>query len=191
MQSTTSPGFWRVADGTPVPAAEAYAAWGQAAYPVLTEVASQYHGWITYGDLGERVQRETGIRTRQLLTHWIGIVLAHVVHEAHRCGDAPLTALAVDRTGRVGSGYDLILKVAGQPVIEDDVVREDHAKFARYRCYQQFCLSMPPDGGVAVLTPPLAEARARAKVRETAAPPPTCATCFIQLPASGICDTCA
>jgi hypothetical protein len=192
MQSTATPGFWREDDGSPIPAAEAYEAWGRAAYPVLVEVASGYNGWITYGELGKRVQKDTGIYTRQLLTFWIGIVLAHVVHEAHRRGDAPLTALAADANGRVGSGYKLVLEVAGQDAIEDDDALEDHAAETRLLCYRQFCPNMPADGGTPTLTAPLAAIRARRKA-DVSEPPtaPTCPTCFMVLPVSGLCDTCA
>src|SRR5512142_1723319 len=68
----TSPGTWRVSDGSPVHFADAVAAWTSAAIPALECVARIYHATITYLDLGEQVQEQSGIRTRMLLMNWIG-----------------------------------------------------------------------------------------------------------------------
>lgn len=178
-----------MADESSVSAADAYEAWGQAAYPVLIAVAHEYDAYITYHDLGRKVQADTGIQTRQLLHFWIGKVLRHVVLEAHRRGDAPLTALVVDADERVGDGYKLVLELAGEPAIDDEAEREKHAARARLLCYRRYCPSLPADGGRPALTPKVA-ARARAKTRATEPVPVPCPACHLQLPMSGICDTC-
>jgi hypothetical protein len=50
-------------------------AWQQAARPIIESVARFYDETTTYGDLGKRVQAETGIHTKSLLQNWIGDVL--------------------------------------------------------------------------------------------------------------------
>lgn len=51
---------------------EATNEWAAVATEVLTEVASKYLGLITYADLAERVQEQTGLRTRAPYRSWIG-----------------------------------------------------------------------------------------------------------------------
>jgi hypothetical protein len=182
-------GYWREPDGAALTAKEAYDVWGNEAYPILSGVAHHYHAVITYGELAGEVQKATGVYTSAPFRRWIGKVLRRVVHRAHRQGDPPLTALVVHSTdGKVGEGYKAVLEVSGQPPIDDDLKREYHAASARLDCYRRFGAELPPGGGVPALAPRLHATVARR--RPAAAPPPSCPNCFIQLPATGVCDTC-
>ncbi|MFD4029077.1 hypothetical protein ACFWVP_00670 [Streptomyces sp. NPDC058637] len=171
-------------------AGEARERWAEEAYSVLTGVARTYHAVITYKELGEEVQERSGIRTKALLHNWIGSVLGKVVREAHRRGDPPLTALVVHTDdGMVGVGYREVLQIAGQPPLDGVEEREHHAAQARLDCYRKFGATIPPGGGRAALAPRYQAAVERRRVR-TAAPPPVCAGCFVQLPSTGVCDSC-
>ncbi|MCX4827617.1 MULTISPECIES: hypothetical protein [unclassified Streptomyces] len=164
--------------------------WGQTAYAVLVEVARTYHAVITYKELGREVQERSGIHTRALLHNWIGSVLGRVVREAHRRGDPPLTALVVHSDdGMVGEGYKEVLAVAGQPPVPGVLERERHAAEARLACYRRFGATLPPGGGVPALAPRHQAAIERQRAR-TVQPPAFCDGCFMQLPVTGICDSC-
>lgn len=180
--------YWRVADGGSVTAAEARELWAAAAYPVLVDVARTYHALITYKELAEKIQESTGIRTTALLHNWIGKVLSEVVREAHRRGDPPLTALVVrGDSGMVGEGYKEVLEVAGEPPVDDPAEREDHAARSRLACYRRFCPALPAHGGVPALAPRLQAAVDR---RRPEKPPQICLRCSMQLPSTGVCDSC-
>lgn len=184
-------GYWRSSDGSLVTGREAHEIWAREVYPLLADVASTYHAVITYKELGERAQEASGVRTSVLLHNWIGAVLGRVVREAHRCGDPPLTALVVHSDdGMVGDGYKEVLEVAGEPPAEDALERENHAAAARLACYRRFGAALPPGGGAPALAPRLQETIARRRSRSGGTPPRMCPTCFIQLPATGVCDAC-
>ncbi|MGW7444708.1 hypothetical protein [Kitasatospora sp. NPDC054795] len=185
--------YWRASDGAAVGASQAHIVWTRAAYPALVEVARRYHAVISYADLAEAVQEASGVRTRINQRHWIGKVLSLVILEAHRRGDPPLTALVVHATdGRVGPGYQEVLAVAGQPPVAAEMDREQHAAAARLACYRHFGADLPADGGTPALAP-----RLRASVERKAAavaapprPPAICPNCFLELPATRVCDSC-
>ena len=184
-------GYRRESDGSPVKAGEAHEIWADEAYPLLIGVACTYHAVITYKELAEKVQETSGIRTSALLHNWIGTVLGKVVRAAHRRGDPPLTALVVrGDNGMVGEGYKEVLRVAGKPPVEDVIEREHHAAEARLECYRRFGATLPPDGGRPALAPRLQATVERRRAREGGAPPRVCPTCFVQLPATGACDSC-
>ncbi|MEU0441969.1 hypothetical protein ABZ202_19760 [Streptomyces sp. NPDC006186] len=165
-------------------------AWAAAAYSILISVAETYHAVITYKELGEEIQRRTGIRTKALLQNWITPVLGRVVREAHRRGDPPLTALVVHTSdGKVGTGYAEVLTVAGKPPVEGEMEREHHAAEARLACYRRFCRDLPPDGGRPALAPRL-QATVERRRRRVEKPPQVCGRCFVQLPSTGVCDSC-
>lgn len=187
----TRRGYWRETDGSAVAALEAHQLWAREAYPQLIGVAGTYHAVITYKELGEAVQKASGVRTSALLQNWIGAVLGRVVREAHRRGDPPLTALVV-RTddGMVGEGYREVLEAAGEPALAEAIDRENHAATARLECYRHFGAALPPDGGVPALAPRLQAAIARRRSREPEVPAPVCPSCFVQLPATRVCDSC-
>ncbi|WP_439940391.1 hypothetical protein [Streptomyces sp. BBFR115] len=171
-------------------AQEAREAWGAEAYSILIGVAQTYHAVITYKELAEQIQSRTGIRTKTLLHNWIGPILGRVVREAHLRGDPPLTALVVHTDdGKVGSGYKEVLAVAGEPPVEDELERERHAAEARLACYRRFGATLPPGGGVPALAPRLQASVERRRERADK-PPRVCGRCFVQLPSTGICDSC-
>ncbi|WP_433281144.1 hypothetical protein [Micromonospora sp. CA-244673] len=184
-------GYWRES-GESVGAEEAWDIWGRHAYDILVGVARRYHAVITYKELGDQVQARSGIRTSALLHNWVGSVLGRVVHEAHRRGDPPLTALVVHTDdGKVGVGYKEVLQVAGEPPVEDEMDRERHAADARLSCYRTFnAAGLPPDGGSPALAPTLEAAVKRRRALAPKPRQPTCPTCGVQLPVSGDCDSC-
>ncbi|WP_037974165.1 hypothetical protein [Streptomyces sp. NRRL WC-3742] len=186
---------------------QAQIVWTRAAYPALVEVAGRYHAVITYGDLAALVQEVSGVRTRFDQRQWLGKVLALVVREAHRRGDPPLTSLVVHaQDGRVGVGYQEVLAVAGHAPLASELDREEHAAAARLACYRHFGAVLPADGGTPALAPRLRESLSRrasgraasgsgrggaqgvsaAPVRVAA----VCPGCFIEFPATGVCDSC-
>lgn len=99
-----TPGTWRVSDGTAVPFKDATSAWADAAVDVLVDVASNYHSFITYKDLAEKVQASTGIRSRSQMRNWIGGVLGQVVDRAAAEDLPSLTALCVKQDQSVVMG---------------------------------------------------------------------------------------
>lgn len=184
-------GHWRESDGSVLTQDEAHQIWADEAYRMLAGVACTYHAVITYRELADAAQKVSGVRTSVLFHHWIGDVLRRVVHEAHRRCDPPLTALVVHSTdGKVGQGYKAVLEVAGEPPVDNDLEREYHAASARLECYRRFCLALPPGGGVPALAPRLEASVARRRSHVNGARARFCPTCFIQLPATGGCDTC-
>ncbi|HIZ36558.1 MAG TPA: hypothetical protein H9815_12335 [Candidatus Ruania gallistercoris] len=166
-------------------------AWAEEAVAVLTEVASHYQGVITYAELAEEVQTRTRLRTGSPLRNWIGGVLATVVARCHAEGLPPLTSLVVHGRGKEGG-------------------TEDSTAAARFTCYRRFADDIPAEVLAAVVAAEQAEAEAAADAarerrsrpatrsaqpRERRRPvpeeaPKVCPSCFMQLPASGICDDC-
>ena len=188
---TKPPGTYREADGSEVAFSTAVDAWAGAAYLALQQVAAKYHATTTYKELGETVQHTTGVRTRMLLMNWIGQVLGSVARECTQQGEPLLTALCVTSTGTVGEGYgDAVEESYGART--DDL--EAHAAAERLECYRRYAMDLPANGGVPALTKQVAaKKRAAAKQRTQAAkerPKPVCSTCYLQLPASGVCDYC-
>jgi hypothetical protein len=183
-------GYWRESDGAALAAEVAYQVWASEAYQVLGGVARTYHAVITYRELAEEAQKVSGVRTSVPFRRWIGRVLYLVVQRAQSQGDPPLTALVVHSTdGRVGEGYKAVLEAAGEHPVDDDLERERHAARARLDCYRRRGAALPPGGGVPALAPRLQAAVIRRRSQNEAAPP-VCPTCFIELPATGICDSC-
>ncbi len=208
-------GFWREPSGTPTSEAIALEAWVREAHDVLSEVATTYHAVITTTELGERVQAASGIHTSRPAAQWLGKVLLPVAHLCHRNGQPPLPALVVDpHSGWVGEAYDDVLRVAERLPIADPLKRETHAAEARLACYR-WEGSAPEDGGEPAPVPERSGRRPRAprtqgaaaavrtpRVVKPAAPPAkpriaasdrpvtVCPTCFMAVPATGVCDNC-
>jgi hypothetical protein len=185
-------GYWLEPSGDPVPYSEAISTWADHAHDILMGVARRYHAIITYKELAETVQERSGIRTTALLHNWIGAMLSVVVHEGHRRGEPPLTALVVHvDDGMVGTGYAEVLQVAGEPPLHDDMERERHAAASRLRCYRRFARDLPADGGAPALAPRLDSAVRRRRERlSPTAKAAVCPRCFIQMPATNVCDEC-
>jgi hypothetical protein len=166
--------------------------WAATAYDILVEVASRYHAVIEYSELGEEIQRRSGVNTRMAIRNWIGGVLEIVVHRCAREGAPALTALVVRKhTGMVGEGYDAVLRVEEIPPLEDAMQRENHAAHARLQCYRWAqAPDLPPDGGVPALAPNLAASVERQRKAQHTRPVQVCTMCHMAVPATGLCDTC-
>ncbi|MCE3554522.1 hypothetical protein LWC33_24070 [Pseudonocardia sp. RS11V-5] len=181
------PGTYRVADGSKVSFAEAMSAWVPLAYDELLATAGKYHAVVTYLELSERVQELSGIRTRLLLTNWIGKLLEEVAVRAKNDGQPPLTSLCVHQDGTIGPGYARAPKSTdGEPGEDIEYYAAEH----RLLCYRRYATDLPADGGAAALTHAEIQRRQR-KASLTPVERPRCATCNTELPRSGVCDYCA
>lgn len=167
----------------------ARSSWAEAARPVLLETAKRYNMVITFKELAEQVQEASGIRTKQLPTHWIGDVLGRVSADCASRGEPLLSALCVNADGSVGKSYaEAVVKSGGAEPADPD----KHAAGQRLECYRLYeAAGLPSDGGIATLVPKLAASRARArKVAIDNRAIPTCPTCQMALPATGTCNYC-
>lgn len=184
----TSLGTYREIDESPVPSDEANAAWAEVARQALLEAARSYHSVVTYKELAERVQAESGVHTRRLVAHWIGGVLSQVADTCQHRKEPLLSALCVDRNGSVGKGYvDAVKSARGEAPSDAEL----HAAHERLSCHRAFGAKLPVGGGLPALTPQVAAQRARtAKAAIAARPLNLCPSCFTQLPFSGQCDNC-
>ena len=184
----STPGTWRNSDGARVDFTAAQNLWAAAAREVLLEVATRYHAYITYAELGEAVQGRTGVQTRSLLTNWIGGVLGLVAEECGRRREPVLTALCVRQDETVGPGYVKAVEAVYGFVPDDP---DEHAAQERLACYRAFAADLPPGGGEPALTRRVRFVREeRTRSLRAEQPSPTCPTCNMQLPVSGRCDTC-
>ncbi len=176
-------------DGNYVKMVDALEKWIPVAFDRLVEVAKTYNGFITYKELTNAVQEATGVTHKAVLSNWSGSLLEPIVIRCRRENLPPLTALCVKEDGTVGDGYRAVLREAGLPIPTDLAELDDHAAIARLQCHQFFGAALPPGGGEPTLTPRARAARERKKVTEPQ-PPKLCPIHFIQLPATGICDSC-
>ncbi|WP_130014797.1 hypothetical protein [Serinicoccus sediminis] len=180
------PGTYRVTEGSRVPFKDALASWVPIAHQELISTAKRYHAVITYMELSELVQEKSGIRTRVLLTNWIGKLLEEVAVRAKAKGEPPLTSLCVHQDGTIGPGY------ARAPRSVVDSPGEDIEYYAaehRLLCYREYAVDLPEDGG----RPALTKAETRRRARKAAQQPimqPVCPNCSTVLPATGRCDYC-
>lgn len=179
-------GTYRESDGSAVPFAQAQAEWAKIARRSLERVAGVYHGTISYSELAEEVQAISGIRTTKLMWYWIGAVLEEVAL-MRRPGEPLLTSLCVRADGTIGDGYAKAV-VHGEGSPPDDL--EVHAAHERLLCYRAFGATLPPGGGTPALTPQVAARRER-DAKKSPPPPVLCPRCFVALPATGQCDSCA
>lgn len=193
-------GFARDSEGFTIGRAASEARWIPAAREVLAEVARTPHATMTYADLAETLHSRTGIRANAPVTKWIGPFLEHITQACRDAGEPPLAALlvAADNAG-VGSAYDGVLRVLGEPIAQTKVERERAAAGQRLVCYQWAGAPTPPGGWArrpvaSSRTPTIRRASpprlAGARANADAAPPATCRTCFTVLPATGRCDYC-
>jgi len=184
------PATHRVADGVAVETDDARRAWAEAAAVILRDVAATYNATITYADLSERVQDETGIRTRQLMRYWIGKVLFIVAVDAAARDEPILSSLCVRSNGSVGMGYGEAIDQTQGSAPED---LEMHAASERLACYRLFNADLPADGGRPTLTAGVVAQRRRSEVtqrRSQEVERRTCPSCHMQLSMSGDCSMC-
>ncbi|MBE1552928.1 hypothetical protein GGC64_007020 [Mycobacterium sp. OAS707] len=168
-------------------------AWEPYAVALLKEAAKKYNGFVTYKQLGDTVQAQSGIRHNGLLTNWIGSLLERVINHCLNEELPQLSALCVKEDGTVGEGYRHAASAGGGEASTLDLDQlDDHAAKTRLECYRFFGAALPPGGGEPTLTPKAKAAwdwkKAQAKLDE---PPRVCPTCFVTLPVTGICDNCA
>lgn len=180
-------GTWRVGPPpTKVAWSDAIAEWTAAAVPILQRVASNYNGSITYEDLAERIQTETGIRTRVRLSNWIGKVLGPVQDETLTSGNPPLSSLVIQkRTGGVGAGYINHTHMEGY---SDDTERQRAAAEDRLTCYRAYSQDLPEDAEPQMTELYVRRHQPRKRDSRTRAEVATCPRCHMALPASGVCE---
>jgi len=179
----------RVADDSPVDWQEAVLKWAEAGRPVLERVARTWGAYVTYGEIAELVQLDSGIKTAVPFRHWIGRVLGTLARQ-EQSGEPLLTSLVVRANGTIGDGYIVPIRERGEP---DPTDLELHAARERVRCYRYFGATIPRNAAEEVFTKSVAARRARANSssRRNAQPArAVCATCFVQLPLSGDCGNC-
>ncbi len=209
-------GFWYEPEGRGTSEAIALETWARVTHDVLEETATAYHRVIREAELAERLQSASGIRTARPHERWMTKLLTPLAHLHHRDGYPPLTALVVDERGWVGERYDDVLRAAEQLPILEALPREKHAAKARLECYQ-WAGSAPEDGGLpaevptgrtraarsttprvprtpgapkAPRTPREPKVVAPKRVAPTDRPVNVCPTCFMAIPATGLCDNC-
>lgn len=163
-------GIWQATDHRPITAQEARREWALVAHDILEEVARRYGRTVAYADIGGEVQRRSGIATDLEFSNWLDDVLADVSERCNESGEPRLVAL-IDRPG--------IAQISGMPA-------------ERLACYEGYGAKIPAKKA------PRKAARSRAatagsppkriKVQERVRP--ICPQCFVELPATGICDTC-
>ena len=135
-------------DGEPVSMQSALDEWEPHAIALLHDAAMTYNGVVTYTQLGEAVQEESGIRHKGLLTNWVGSLLARVIDHCVGAGTPQLGALCVKEDGTVGEGYRHALSAAGSRA--DELTRDqldDHAAHMRRECNRHFGAGLPPNDG--------------------------------------------
>jgi hypothetical protein len=183
------PGPYRESDGSHVTADDAKAAWIPVARQTLEKVARVYPSFIDYSTFAEEVQSISGIRTKQVMRHWIGDVLGAVTTDCAKNGEPLLSALCVRADGSIGDGYGVALVETYGGIAPEDL--DMAAAEERLRCYQYFGALMPADGGRALLTPAVAARRrlASRRAREERVRP-SCPSCHIRLSATGECEYC-
>ncbi|MBS44828.1 MAG: hypothetical protein CMH83_17010 [Nocardioides sp.] len=209
-------GFWHEPGGQRTSEAIALDSWARAAQDLLVEVAGRYHATIAEHELAERLQDVSGIRTTRPFVKWMAKVLVPLSAVLHREGSPPLTTLVVDGRGWVGETYQLTLVASDRPVPGDSRAREQQAARDRLECYR-WAGSAPEDGGqpapVAISAGGSPRARsttprttsgttrrtssagpakpaAPKRVAASDRPVAVCPTCFMALPATGVCDNC-
>lgn len=165
-------GIWQDSDHRPVTLAEARQEWTLRAHEILAEIAGRWNRSIGYDDLAGEIQRRTGIRTDMDSEDWLDGVLSEINSRCVEAGKPRLGAL---------------VELPGVPTDTD----------ARFSCYEAYGARRPREKAASTRaggrTRREAEPR-KAPSRRTVKPEdrvrPMCPTCFVELPATGICDNC-
>lgn len=176
-------GFWHEPEGTPTSESLALETWARLARDILIRTAGSYHAVVREADLAAELQETSSIRTTRHHDRWLPKVLAPIAVFCERMDEPPLTSLVV------GTSDDL------------------EAARRRLECYR-WAGSAPADGGVPAQLPGTARVRpsrtrsagpgtrasaspaAPKRVAKTDRPVAVCPTCFMALPATGVCDSC-
>ncbi|MEV6285757.1 hypothetical protein [Kribbella sp. NPDC051770] len=163
--------------------------WAGAAREMLLVAARKYQALVQYKDIAAGVQERTGIRTKQPTRQWMGGVLAEVSGESLRQGEPMLSAFCVNADESVFDGYAAIVGAATGTTPADPDAYAAQERLAAYRHFE--AAGLPEDGGTAMIPAKLAAAKARARKAAIAERPVNaCSRCNLQMPASGVCDTC-
>ena len=117
-------------DGKFVSMNDALDAWEPFGIALLMETAKKYNGFVTYKQLADAVQGQSGIRHDGLLTNWIGSLLGRVIGHCVREQVPQLSALCVkvlrvvldDDDGVIGFGDDPDVRTAPLGVVGGAVV---------------------------------------------------------------------
>ncbi|MEI2778491.1 MAG: hypothetical protein V9G19_21495 [Tetrasphaera sp.] len=177
--------------------------WLPLAREALSRVAGAPHAVVTQADFAEEIQARSGIRANGALSKWLGHFLERMAREGRANGDPPLPALVVaDDNGKVGPAYDAVLLALGLAPADTGRERERLAAEHRIECYRWAGAPTPAGGwaprqslrsGRERSPRRTSNTRSVAAARASAPPEPaaTCPTCFMQLPATGVCDYCA
>ena len=185
--------------GDTVAMTDAYDAWQPHAVALLTATATKYNDFVTYQQLSEYVQEQTGITHKGLITNWIGELLRRVIEHCVEAQIPQLSALCVTTNGTVGEGYRSAIEAerrAHGEALEgaggvDLQSLDDLAAQTRLECYRYFGATIPSGGGWPTLTPKAAKARAVTRAKAKAeAPPKLCPTHNTVLPVTGVCYEC-
>lgn len=197
-------------NGDYVPMKAAYDAWAPLAVARLIEAARTYNSYVTYKQLSEYVQQQSGISHNALISNWIGELLGRVIDYCRKNRTPHLSSLCVTAEGTVGNGYRAVIEAeksqdtdelhdADESACHGEIDEgsescdqlDDHAAKTRLDCYRYFGASLPPGGGEPTLTPQAKAARdwkrAQAKLAE---PPKVCPIHYVTLPVTGVCDLC-
>lgn len=174
-------GFWYEADDIPTSESVALEVWVRMAHEVLSRTAETYHAVIRESEFAEELQATSGIRTTRPYGRWLDKVLGPLARYCDATGEPPLDSLVVSA--------------------HDDLP----AARRRLECYQ-WAGAAPADGGepsplTITVNRPARAARAPREPREAKPPAPkrvaktdkpvaVCPTCFMAVPATGICDNC-
>jgi hypothetical protein len=178
---------WRDAEDVGAEAAEV--AWAEAGRELLLETARRYRRTVTHKQLAAEVQERSRISTTRRSHYWVGDVLARVAAECDRRDEPLLSSLCVKSDGSMGQPYaDVVAAVRGDAPADADL----HAAAERLACHRHFdAPDLPDHGGLAALTPAVENRRAREKkIRLEERVAPICPSCSMQLPATGVCDSC-
>ena len=89
---------------------DAYDAWELFAIALLVNAGKRYNGFVTYKQLAEFVQDQTGITHKGLITNWIGELLGRVIEHCVEENIPHLSSLCVTSEGTVGNGYRAVLE---------------------------------------------------------------------------------
>lgn len=194
-------GFARNAEGLTIGRAASEALWLPAAREVLTGVAGSAYGLITQADFAEAIEASTGVHANPALAKWLGPFLVRAAEDGLAAQLPPLVSLVVEAgTGKVGPAYDAVLVALGRPEPATGRERERVAADDRIACYRWAGAPEPAGGWYARpaatgRSTPSRTRRAPASPRRPAAAAPQvvaafCPRCFMQLPATGVCDDC-
>jgi hypothetical protein len=171
-------GFWYEADDIPTSETVALEAWVRVAHDVLSRTAETYHAVVREAEFAEELQATSGIRTTRPHSRWLDKVLGPLARYCDATGEPPLDSLVVSA--------------------HDDLP----AARLRLECYR-WAGSAPADGGEpaplsitvnrparAASAPRETKAAAPKRVAKTDRPVAVCPSCFMAIPATGICDNC-